>query len=192
MYSAPKVLDLLLKFGADINRTNENQQTALRMAARSGSVAVMDTLLARGLDLDARDRRDVNARDHQGATALHVASISNDLIGAEELLQYHANTAPGSDIITYPINQMKTLFLRRRGLGEPRVWKDGMTALEIAMLNKYGRITTLLKPLIPLEVVEPILMEDYLFDLFEVSSIEEAEEELERRFPRDSGSWGIG
>ncbi|KAI4180126.1 MAG: hypothetical protein LQ348_005254 [Seirophora lacunosa] len=118
MYSAPKMLDLLLNHGADINGTNENQQTALHMAARSGSVAVMDTLLACGFDLDARDWRDVNARDHQGATALHMASISNDLIGAEELLQYHADTggrtkrsisadvvdvdglAHGSDIIT--------------------------------------------------------------------------------------------
>ncbi|KAI4113641.1 MAG: hypothetical protein LQ345_005422 [Seirophora villosa] len=243
MYSAPKVLDLLLKYGADINSTNENQQTALHMAARSGSVAVMDTLLARGLDLDARDRRgrtavfyaveskkdqvlrallhhgaDVNARDHQRTTALHMASILNDLIGAEELLQYHANTALGSDNITYPINQMldydeqgdsdhntvitidspdrldllKTLFLHRRALGEPRVWKDGTTALEIAMLSKYGRLTRLLKPLTPLDVAEPISMEDYLFDLFEVSSIEEVEEQSEWRCPRVPGSWGIG
>jgi ankyrin repeat protein len=59
----PAVVKLLLDRGAPINAESPNRSTPLMMAARYGSEASVDLLLARGADAKARNDRGLTAAD---------------------------------------------------------------------------------------------------------------------------------
>ncbi len=70
----------------------------------------------------------------------------------------------------------------RLSINGVRLWKEGVTALDLAVLGQHDEIVRLLESLIQSETeFESVPFEEYLFDLLGVSSAKEAEEELKRR-----------
>jgi ankyrin repeat protein len=59
----PKLIDLLLDRGAQIDAPSPNRTTPLMMAARYGSEAAADALVARGADAKLRNDKGLNAAD---------------------------------------------------------------------------------------------------------------------------------
>jgi serine/threonine-protein phosphatase 6 regulatory ankyrin repeat subunit B len=118
------------------------QASALRNVAYSGYVELVRALLAHGAD--------VNARDNDGATALHLAAEGNAEL-VEELLSHGAdvNARDNSDCtpLHYAVNKniepAKRLLQTRRALINPQ--DDlGRTPLHLSAYGKYHRMTRLL------------------------------------------------
>ena len=59
----PKIVQLLLERGADIDAASPNGTTPLMMAAQYGSEESVKLLLARGADAKRRNQRDMGAVD---------------------------------------------------------------------------------------------------------------------------------
>ncbi|KAL8721441.1 MAG: hypothetical protein Q9225_001886 [Loekoesia sp. 1 TL-2023] len=73
-----------------------------------------------------------------------------------------------------------------------RLWKDGLTALNLAILRKHDGIVRLLKPLAEHAIEsDTVLFENYLLDLLEVSSVKKAEEELNWMIEQVKTKWGV-
>lgn len=65
--TGPKILDLLVEYGADVHARNRAGETALHIAVRCGRKLAMKTLVRHGAN--------VHARDADGSSVLHVADI---------------------------------------------------------------------------------------------------------------------
>ncbi len=77
------IVRLLLKWGADVNATNANGDTALMMSASEGSKEMFDLLLKAGAD--------VNATNANGETAFMWACFAGNLKIAQSLLKRGAD-----------------------------------------------------------------------------------------------------
>ncbi|KAL9636847.1 MAG: hypothetical protein Q9204_002101 [Flavoplaca sp. TL-2023a] len=173
----------LLDHGANVNSKDSREMTALHEASISGDVYLLNLLLARGSNVDAKDWRgntplmkaaenlhehcilalirhgaDVNIQGVDGLSALHIASANGTLTSVAELAKHCAT------------------------IKEARVWRDGVTALDLALLQEHEEIIHLLRPLTAAmgEIVS-VSFNSYLLDLLEVASVEEAWQELEVR-----------
>ncbi|KAL8906113.1 MAG: hypothetical protein Q9171_006404 [Xanthocarpia ochracea] len=115
-HGTTEMVDMLLKYGADINSEDKYGETALHMALRSSKIDTVNLLLARGAATNStgwlgttplhyaadggnedcllavlRSGADVNQQDVVEATALHVASENGNLAGVKVLLAHGAN-----------------------------------------------------------------------------------------------------
>ena len=116
---------LLLEYGAEVDAPNAlNKQAPLMRAAYWGCVPMMEVLLAHGAQADARtafgstvlmnaarnqhigavamllDRQaDVNARDHDGNTALHHAVMPCSPTGQEDLVRLLLEHGANPDLV---------------------------------------------------------------------------------------------
>ncbi|MDP3267886.1 MAG: ankyrin repeat domain-containing protein [Legionella sp.] len=66
-FSTPEMIDLLLKFGADVNASNNKGQTPLHKAASRNNASIVTRLLE-------ENKIDVDSRDNRGNTPLHYAA----------------------------------------------------------------------------------------------------------------------
>jgi len=85
----PELVEELLRGGADPNQALSGGETPLMMAARTGSVPVLTLLLARGVNIDARDVR-------RGTTALMWAADSGNPEAVRFLLSKGADLSARS------------------------------------------------------------------------------------------------
>ncbi|KAI4120703.1 MAG: hypothetical protein LQ338_006827 [Usnochroma carphineum] len=264
-----KMIDMLLKYGADINSKDVVDQTALHIASQDGDLAVMKRLLAHGADIEAQglfartslsyaakaghedcvlallhNGAEADVQDICGMTAVHMASIKGSLGTMHELVKHHVTISTRSrpvltlkhydsawggpndifrndcilDIIdntvqipmsraysamelrdipfaeprveitisrTYLLEEpreLRYLLSIREKLLEVRVWEEGVTAFDIAVLREDDELVCLLESLAQSpKGSHSVLFEEYLFDLLGVSSVEEADEELKWR-----------
>ncbi len=54
VFISPRIIRLLLNFGADINTANKLGKTALMLAANKGFIEIVDILVKKGVDVDAQ------------------------------------------------------------------------------------------------------------------------------------------
>ncbi|KAL8920068.1 MAG: hypothetical protein Q9172_004653 [Xanthocarpia lactea] len=225
---ATEMVDLLLKYGADINSEDRCSDVTPHMAlkwSRSDHVTKsfrgfgMTPLhyAAQGANEDClltliRGGADVNRQDMVKETALHVASKYGNLAGVKVLLAHGAN-GEAIYLDKTPLisavergNEDCVLALLRNGadanaqndgmsalhmasfadLLDIRVWKEGVTALDLAVLGQHDEIVRLLESLTQSATKsESVPFEEYLFDLLGVSSDQEAEEQLKRRIEEE-------
>ncbi|XP_076684322.1 uncharacterized protein LOC143377176 [Andrena cerasifolii] len=110
------IVDVRLKFGADVDSKDYCGRTALRIAAEGGKLSIVDVRLKFGADVDSKDYcgrtalhiaaeggklsivevllkfgADVDSKDHCGRTALHIAAESSDQRIVEALLKFGAD-----------------------------------------------------------------------------------------------------
>jgi len=113
-------------------------------AAANGDLAVMATLLARGIN--------INTRNAGGETALRIASINNDLPVARFLLEKGADPnmadihgrSPLSRAAGEGFNALLKLLLTAPGIDVDAQKKDGDTALRLAVVHNQLECTRLL------------------------------------------------
>ncbi|KAK6983594.1 ankyrin repeat and KH domain-containing protein 1 [Biomphalaria glabrata] len=79
-----RVVDTLVKNGANLEDTNQNGYTALR-------ISIGSRLGVRGLKLLLENGAEVNRKNKHGLTALHVAAMADEYDCAETLLEYGAD-----------------------------------------------------------------------------------------------------
>ena len=79
-----EVVKLLVEHGADYNRQDDYSLTPLHHAAMRGYIKVVEFLLG-------QDNIDINSRDKQGSTALHIAATYRNVMITQMLLEGNAS-----------------------------------------------------------------------------------------------------
>ena len=148
-----RVAAFLLDNGANINQT-ANWKTPLHFAANAGHKRMVDLLISRGAD--------VNAKDGSDKTALHLAMERNFPAVAETLLAARADVNAGDGSATTPLmlaakNGNRKLAAAMLALGanlnlqnkKPQGWAEGSdeqygTALHLAVARKDAAMVALL------------------------------------------------
>lgn len=165
----------LIDSGADINVQDDNGLTPLHLASVADSIEIMAQLL----------KHDAAVDTHSGATySMKFKSSGVPYLTSE----FEFKLDEGCQINVCSATRFNRVYFlwrlvqfRNRLLGI-LFWKDGLTALDIAMLREHKEMIRTLKPLTT-STGEPVTVsvEAYLLELLGVTSIEEAEEELDRR-----------
>lgn len=75
--------EILKKCGVNINKTDQNNKTALHLATQSDQIKIMQILIEKGANVDARD--------DQNKTPLHYAADIGSKVAVNKLLYYGAN-----------------------------------------------------------------------------------------------------
>ncbi|KAL8758457.1 MAG: hypothetical protein Q9199_001475 [Rusavskia elegans] len=168
----------LIHQGADINAQDDNGFTPLHLASAADSIEIILELLKHRAAVDRRSESLYGVNYHKrknGLTYRMDSVLEVDLNGTIGFSMYPAST------FDKPWNLIDLLRSREAVL-QVLVWKDGLTALDIAMLGKHKEIINTLKPLTKSTAESiPVSFEAYLFELLGVASFEEAEEEINRR-----------
>ncbi|KAI4257361.1 MAG: hypothetical protein L6R42_005724 [Xanthoria sp. 1 TBL-2021] len=204
------IVKILLARGAESELGDEWGRTPLLVAAKRCHTSCVLALTGQGADVDAQDNNGftplhlASARGNTKTTLellKHYAAVdrrSESMYGLnyykqewlavryDSVLEVDLNEELGfcmfpASTFNKPWN-LREVLQSRDVILEILVWKDGLTALELAMLGKYEEMIHALKPLTTStgEPV-PLSIEVYLFELLGVASVEEAEEELDRR-----------
>ena len=97
----PSVVLLLLAAGADVNAENNSGQTPLHDAVQYGRVAIVDTLITAGADVNAKGRFDGETPLH-GAALMGKASIVSLLLAAGADVNAKTKTYHGRSGTRYP------------------------------------------------------------------------------------------
>ncbi|KAL8896861.1 MAG: hypothetical protein Q9192_002870 [Flavoplaca navasiana] len=127
-----KMVDMLMRYGADVNSENIYRQTALCVALTHGNIDQMNQFLACGADVN---------QQHTGMemTALHIASSKGNLAGIKALLAHGANVKArsynGRTALLLAVengNEDCVLTLLRNGANANVQDDCGMTALLIS------------------------------------------------------------
>ncbi|KAL9630398.1 MAG: hypothetical protein Q9204_004740, partial [Flavoplaca sp. TL-2023a] len=139
-YGTTKMVDMLLRYGADINSDGGDNETALHFALKTGSIDRLNHLLACGAD--------VNRQDYSGETAPHIASKKGNLAGMVVLLAYGANmevpSYDGKTALIFAVekgNEDCVLTLLRNGANANAQDDHGFTALHLASFAGCLKIT---------------------------------------------------
>ena len=208
------ILNVLLARGSNIDAKDWREETPLIKTAWSLHEHCMLALIRHGADVNIHDVHGLSALHIASAEgtltsvaelAKHCATISMRSVA---LCSFKFLKAPGlpSDTphtffqfkvgnrISYHIKEvytlrspemLKSMLQLCEGVEEARVWRDGVTALDLALLRGHKEIIHLLRPLTP-AIGESVSVSfgSYLLDLLEVASIEEARRELDVRIAR--------
>lgn len=164
----------LLDHGADVNVKNGRGFTPLHDASAKGDIRIASELLTYHAAIQHSEPTVGLKSNEQGPGSMpHVLELYLD--EAIRLFLYHLH------LIKIPQNLKWLLHSRGRVL-EMLVWKDGLTAFDIAKLREHEEMINILQPLITSKPEPvPVSVEGYLLEQLGVASIGEAEEELDRR-----------
>ena len=162
----------LIDSSADMNVQDDDGFTPLHLA--SGSIEVMVELLKHDAAVDTRSKS--------------MFSVKLRSIGAHLQSELEFKVNKGCKISVFsPIRfnsawALSRLLRYREEVLEMLFWKDGLTALDIATLREDEEMIRTLKVLTP-TTGEPLTVsvEAFLLEQLGVASIQEAEEELNRR-----------
>ncbi len=133
----------LIAQGVDVNSRNQDELTALHIAAINGHLDIVEILLGAGID--------INAVDKNGYTALHVALLNKHDAMVELLLKKNPvinATAPNgaTSLHTAAFNGHSDVvrFILDRGVAVDYPVKDGRTALHCAAQTGQADVVQLL------------------------------------------------
>ncbi|CAM9847969.1 unnamed protein product, partial [Hapterophycus canaliculatus] len=160
-------ISALLGYGADVNKRNKKDRTALSLAAKQDHCEAMKFLLDAGADIDTpahyvdgspaivlaaakdcadaiklltRHGADVNAANDDGTTALHRAAERNSVESIDALIAASANTESTDKHARTPlVVAFRSAFFRWKEEGEDSAGADEFAAM-IALL-KHGAST---------------------------------------------------
>jgi len=82
-YGDMELVDLLIRYRADVNAPDRDRNTPLHYAVMRGHKHVAEFLL--------KNRANSNAQNKEGRTPLHIAALNNNIEIAQLLLRYRAN-----------------------------------------------------------------------------------------------------
>lgn len=145
----------------------------------------MKVLVEHGATVDIRSMFTVSLKHD------HIKGISYSSGRVDEILNVvgdqwasHVLIAPFAE--RYPTGLIALINHQNRS-EECKVWKDGMTAFNIAVLSEDDEIVRLLKPHTKLTTgVTTKSFNQHLCEIYELSSIEEVFEEMERRWDTEN------
>jgi ankyrin repeat protein len=99
-----KTLGILLAYGANVSKRNDDGLTPLHRAASWGDATMIQLLLDAGADIEAQD--------NEGDTPLQYASTHQNGVAAEALLCHHANVNNRNKHGTTPLDEAMTPTVR--------------------------------------------------------------------------------
>ena len=123
-----QALDLLLKFGAQVNQVNEDGSPALMAAAYRGNIQILSSLLKAGAL--------PNLEDKDGDTALNIAIKRGHLEAVGVLLEAGGDPYSGLGALQIALRQkqqniVRLLVDRQIKINQPN--RQGITALDVAI-----------------------------------------------------------
>ncbi|KAL9629418.1 MAG: hypothetical protein Q9204_005283, partial [Flavoplaca sp. TL-2023a] len=208
-------IKILLEHGANMELPDYGGKTALILAVENGYEDCVLTLLRNGANANAQDDFGKTAlliASFAGSLKMthelckHHATIGNrskPLItlkyyrSLQHLPQYHNRRfyTPDNQEVQYTALgfhpgthwwQLRDLLSIRKDLLDIRVWREGVTALDFAVLCQHDEIVSLLDSSAQSATEsDSVAIEKYLFDLLGVSSAKEAKQELKRRIQEE-------
>lgn len=173
----------LLRNGADANAQDEFGVTALHIASIAGSLTMTHELCEHHATVGTRSSPVLTLKyptDFKGSYLLR--SVLEDF---KILYEFKIHGDPEVHIrmlkasLLDNLGALRHLLSIRKRLLDIRVWKEGVTALDFAVLGQHDEIIRLLESSTESATEsDSVAFEEYLFDLLGVSSVEKAEEEL--------------
>ena len=167
----------LIDSGAVMNVQDDDGVTPLHLASATGSIEVMVELLKHDAAVDTRTKWMYCVKRKSPIWFPPIRFV---------LAFFNLNEGYRIDVCSaFRFNSTWTLehlLLYREEVHEILFWEDGLTALDIAMLREDEEMIRMLKALTP-TTGEPLTVsvEAFLLERLKVTSIEEAEDELDRR-----------
>ncbi len=122
------LLQVLLKYGADVNEKNEGNETALHKAVWSGNSMAVECLLRSGANTEPRDS--------WGYTPLHNAIVQNFLKICQLLIRRNANVNALTDTLKNACHYKKHKLLLRT--------KQRFSPIQLAVLHANAEMVKLL------------------------------------------------
>lgn len=122
------LLQMLIKYGADLEETNEFRETVLHRAAWFGNSMAVECLLRHGANTEARD--------NWGYTPLHNAIVRNSPVICKALLARQANVNVLTDTLKKAQDYKKDKI--------PVRTKQGFSPIQLAVLHANADIAKLL------------------------------------------------
>ncbi|KAL8921943.1 MAG: hypothetical protein Q9172_003757 [Xanthocarpia lactea] len=179
---------ILLRSGADPNIRDVNGMTALHIASARGNSMVVQALLEYAATVESRSMFTLTAAYEwlRVPKARYSASDCLLVVAVRQCLRIQLFAPPSK---SRPHKHLRSNLLRRARFLEWKVWAKGMTALDIAMLRSDENVIHMLKPLMEL-TADPgnVVSDEYLCDIFGMSTMSEIQEELLRRERREENS----
>jgi ankyrin repeat protein len=115
-YGDIELVDLLIRYRADVNAPDRDRNTPLHYAVMRGHKHVAEFLL--------KNRANSNAQNKDGRTPLHIAALNNNIELVQLLLRYGANPqkrdAAGKTPINLTTNEELARLLKREYRARPR------------------------------------------------------------------------
>ena len=164
----------LIGYGADVNVQDDDGFTPLHLASAANSIEIVVGLLKHLAAVDARSK------------SMYSVKLKSIEVFLASKLEFKVNkgckiNVCSAFLLNFTLNLERLLRYREEVL-EMLFWKDGLTALDTAMLRGDEETIRTLKPLSP-STGKPLTVsvEAFLLEQLGVTSIEEAEEGLRRR-----------
>ncbi|KAL8669376.1 MAG: hypothetical protein Q9168_006037 [Polycauliona sp. 1 TL-2023] len=178
----PRIVLALLQHGADADIQDEDGMTAVHVASATGRWRILDELIKRHVAVDTQCKYTV------ALTYSEPDSSPRNTYDLHFALNIHCGSAVRGKLLQLAALQSPNLFhlwetSAEAKMVEWRVFPDGMTALDIAMLRNDQDTIRLLKP--PFDSIEVIVAQSIdqpLCELPQVLSIEELLGELKSNF----------
>ncbi|KAL8664144.1 MAG: hypothetical protein Q9202_003328 [Teloschistes flavicans] len=177
------IAKFLLRNGANPDPRDNHGATALHLASLGGNAIMVRELIKTSIDINLRSGFTLTVENNRaGSFSWYTKSYMTKVVVLDG-----TGATVGVLVVPSPIDVRASLYpsaewLRVDRIHPFKIWKGGMTALDIAEFAKHQEIVDILKPrtTVVTEVVKTT-WEDFLCELFQLSSIDEVGKELERR-----------
>ncbi|KAL8687291.1 MAG: hypothetical protein Q9224_005195, partial [Gallowayella concinna] len=171
-----EVVVALLHHGAGVDITHSWESTPLHVASARGMLAIAKELVKKNVGVDTRNSFTLTSlysksgKEEQGDfdPSDDIADVGHSKsLGAKLIAPQMARSS------SWRAGRLRKLLLERDEFFEWRVWPQGMTALDIAVLRNDEDIIRLLKPLTKsTDETNVPTVDQYLCEVFQVSSFE--------------------
>ncbi|KAL8980010.1 MAG: hypothetical protein Q9205_004795 [Flavoplaca limonia] len=168
----------LIRHGANVNIQDDNGLSALHIASVNGTLTAVAELVKHCTTISMRSRAVCSLKFLKSPELTSRTSHTFFQFEVDDRICYHI-----TDVYTLCCPEvLKSTLQLCEGVEEARVWRNGVTALDLALLGEHEEIIRLLRSSTEAmgEAVS-LSFESYLLDLLEVATIEEARQELDAR-----------